>query len=128
MKITQITLNDWMKKETRNPISLLELPFSVSDIENISKLSFYEHPEDGLGMCYSCFVRIDDQEIYLRGFMERDSKKIGVVVSMHSSEMYPDSIIKKICKLFNVKLNDLRWIENSKNIEHLREYSRMKIK
>jgi len=110
MRILQINLNDWLRNEKGNPISLLELPLSVLNIEDLSGLSFCEYQEDGLGICYSCFVRIDDQEAHLKGFMAKDSKKVGVIIEMHSNETCPDCLIRKICKLFNAEINGLRWI------------------
>ena len=110
MKARQMKPDEWLKNETVDQVSLIELPFSVNDIESITELRFDEYQEDGLGTCYSCFVQLNEQDAHFKGHLERNQKELGVVVEMHAHEKHPNLLIKNVCEFLNIEQIDLKWI------------------
>ena len=106
--ISLMTIEEWMSHEVVTPLFLCQTPFSVSELEELTELSFEERIEDGLGTVYDCFVSIEGKESWFRGFLHREQKDECVTIEMHSSEPSPQDAIQVVLKFLSINKKQLK--------------------
>lgn len=92
---------------------LCELPYSVSDLEEMIGCEFFEYSEEGLGQIYGLYLAIEDTGLFFRGLSPKDFKSHGVVAYMRSYEQNPQHVLDTLCSTLKVEKHDLPWVTSN---------------
>ena len=103
----QISNKQWIATLKEPSIFLCQIPFNVSDIENILGLSFTEYHEDGLGVVYSCFLQLSKDKVWLRGFGDKEQKMETVAVYTSGDISEPEALFQELLLLFSLNKTQL---------------------
>jgi hypothetical protein len=114
MKMKQITETEWYESaiERFYCLHLCQLPYSVEELENMFSLSFFEYIEDGLGLCYGSYIKIEDKMYFLMGFNSKMDKELCVLVQVKNYETNLADFLNVICKEFEVSKDELLWVNS----------------
>jgi hypothetical protein len=107
--MNQITESEWKVSwvEPGYLFQICQLPFSVQEIEEKFNLSFFDYIEDGLGVCFGAFIKIENQKYFLIGYGNKANKNPSVVVHLKSFEKNDVSLREKICQGFRIARSNL---------------------
>jgi hypothetical protein len=108
MNFKTITNEIWIESEMAHPYFLFQTPFSIREVEDLLSVNFEEQIEEGLGSVFYCFIAIDNKQILLKGFDNKDLKEdFAVCAYMHSNELSPQSLIDIALNLLSLKEDEL---------------------
>ena len=102
----QIDKGEWNSLYDAEP--LCTLPFSVSEIEEMHDVKFFEYVEEGLGTVFGAFCIIDSHLLFLNGYGTKDDKSIGIAIEVQGNNTDPENTVQKISSVFKVQPNWVR--------------------
>ncbi|WP_144394243.1 hypothetical protein [Pleionea sediminis] len=111
MQLIQIDSNEW--NEISSSVLLCVIQCSVQELEEKYDLNFNEYVEDGLGTCFSCYVKINECFYSFLDCFSKESKDIGVSVYIRSFESNPESCLNLLYSAMDISSNDLTDVKDN---------------
>ncbi len=106
--LKKVSPEEWSPKRELDQLPLLELPFSIEEVQQKLSITLDRYPVDGLGEFLGAAFKLDTQYLLINGPIEYAGT--NAIVEMLGNEPKPKTLLTNLCNVFDLDKDDLPWV------------------